>query len=461
MKRFAVLALLAAFILGTVGVAQAVELKVSGTWRVQFNHINNADFDDRGVTAADKFAAMQRMRTTFEFIANENLRGVLQLEIGDLTWGRGIGGAIGTDGINIETRHAFINFTVPNTAVDVRAGLQAVALPSTLGSHILAADVGALTAHVPFNDMVGLTMGWARPFDVAADARTAGRLHDDEVDVFYGVLPVRLEGARLNPFIAITRIGRDPHPVLDLPALADTATMWHTGLNFRVDMWDPIRILGDLNYGTVELDRVAPAPDLEQSGWIGLLAVQYAMDMVTPRIFGVYESGEDANFLLPANNKSDRMPVINTDGGAFGPGVGLGTRTAFAGSNYLRALLDDFDPMAFQAGQGAVGLWALGFALLDIKSMDKLSHEFVTYYARGTNHRNNWNLLTTEDSYREVNLNTTYQMYENLAIILELAYGKVELDGLTGAAAADRRAAIPNMADDAMTRGVLGMVYRF
>jgi hypothetical protein len=520
MKRFAVLAMMAAFVLSTVGLAYATELKVRGTWRVQLNHINNPTFDDDA--EIDQFSAQQRMRTIFEFIANENLRGVLQLEIGDLRWGfagpaagRGVGGAIGTDGVNIETRHAFINFKVPNTEVDVKAGLQAVALPSTLGSHILAADVGAVVANVPFNDMASLTLGWARALDeftrdrdavpatlvvdpaaidpaaiqaimnAAADPAVTAALADfnaaiaagdsvaaaealaaieafrlpvpfelrpgrpaeqrnDELDVFLAVLPLKLEGARVNPFVAMSLWSAGVNAETE-----ENATMWHTGVNFSVTALEPIVIRGDLNYGTVDWGTMNGV-NIEQAGWVGLLAVEYAMDMVTPQLFAVYETGEDAADL--EEGESRRMPAINTDGGAFGPGVGLGTASAFAGNNFLRRVLDDVDP---QAEHGAIGMWALGAALRDIKSMDKLSHDLVAFYARGTNEEETIFLFTAEDSYWEMNFNTRYQMYENLALILELAYGKVSLDDLNLNIGRDE------IADDAMTRAVLGLVYRF
>lgn len=453
MKRFSVLALMAAFILGTAGMAQAVELQVKGSWRVQMNYIDNADFNS--ATEEDTFSAQQRLRTIFEFVANENLKGVLNVEIGDIRWGAdpgtgpGAGGDIGADGVNWETKHAFINFKVPNTEVDVKAGIQPVALPSTLGSHILSADVGGLVASVPFNDMVSLTLGWAR----AEDENDAGVDRNDELDVFLGVLPLKLEGVRLQPFVAVSQWSARVNPVID----TENAAMWHTGLNFRVTALEPITILGDLNYGTVEWREAAPA--FEQSGWVGVLAAQYAMDMVTPQIFGVYESGEDADLNAAVVNESNRMPLINTDGGAFGPGVGLGQRTAFARDNFLRGLLEDIDPMVTIFGttqdEGAIGLWALGAALRDIEFMDKLSHELVAFYAQGTNDRVNRNLFTTEDSYWEMNFNTRYQMYENLALILELAYADVNLEELVPGAGR------PALADDAMTRAVLGLLYRF
>lgn len=445
MRKFAVLALLAAFILGAVGVAGAAEIKAKGTWRVHFDYVKNPTFNDED--KVDSFLAGQRARTIFEFVANENLKGVLQIEIGNVRWGQGGGGQLNTDGVNIKTKHAYVNFKLPNTAVDVRAGLQPVALPSTLGSHILSADVGALVANVPFNDMFGLTLGWARPYDLERrNSDRADKKLDDEVDAFMAVLPINLDGISLKPFGMITRWGKD---FQYFDHLDKNATMWHAGLNFAVTMLDPVGILGDFNYGHVKW-----SDDQKQSGFVGVLAVQYAMDMVTPQLFGVYESGEDSDYAR--NGDSKRMPVVGTDGGAFGPGIGYGQQTSFWQDSFVRTLLADLDPfMPYQAEQGAVGLWAVGAALRDIKFMDNLSHDLVAYYAKGTNDKANWMLMTDEDSYWEVDFNTTYQMYENLALVLELAYGKVSLDELNmGKARKD-------LADDALMRGVLGFVYKF
>lgn len=444
MKRFLVLAMLAAFVLSASGTAQAVELKAKGTWRVQFNAIKNPTFNSD--EKWDTFAAMQRMRTVFEFIASENLKGVLQLEIGNLTWGDAEGGGLNTDGVNIKTRHAYLDYKLPAGDVRLKAGLQPVALPSTLGSHILEADVAALVAHAPFSDAVGLTLGWARAFDLdKVNPDDITKKWDDEVDVFLAVLPVTLDGISLNPFAAVSRWGKDFNLYeLDNPK---NATMWHAGLNFELDMLDPVSIMGDVNYGQVKW-----SDDFKQSGWIADLVVQYALDMVTPELFFLYESGEGADFLI--SDKSKRMPSIGTDGGSVSiGGVGYGGGTEFSEDNFLRGFLVELDPMGYQADEGAVGLWAVGAALRDITFMEDLSHELVVAYARGTNHKDNLFLLTTKDSYWEVDFNTRWQMYENLAVILELAYGKIKLD--------DMGMGRDDLAKDALYRGVLGMVYEF
>ncbi|HDQ39590.1 MAG TPA: hypothetical protein ENN39_00970 [Desulfonatronum sp.] len=433
MKRFAVLALLAAFILGSVGIAQAVEIKAKGVWRVHANYIKNRDFN--GDTKEDNFFAMQRARTIFEFIASENLKAVLQFEIGNTRWGGPGGGALNTDGTNVKTKHAYLQFKLPNTEVDIKAGLQGVALPSTMGSHILSADVAAFVASIPFNDMLGLTLGWARPYDLeTVNPDDPTEKWDDEVDVFMAILPVSLDGVSLKPFVAYSRWGKD------FTGSGKNANMWHGGLNFAVTMLDPIAIKGDFNYGTVKW-----ATGYKQNGWIADLAVEYKMDMVTPQIFGFYESGEKSN-----STDSKRMPVIGTDGGAFGPGVALGQQTTFGGGDsFVRSLLGGYQNL-----EGAIGAWGIGAALRNITFMEDLSHNLVAYYAKGTNANEYWGLMTKKDKLWEVDFNTKYQMYENLALVLELAYAKVDLNDFGTGFRGD-------IADDGLYRGILGFVYSF
>ena len=68
MKRLAILAILAAFILGTVATASAVELKAGGSWRVVANWLDNTDFADDDGASEDDFAVYQRARVYFDFI---------------------------------------------------------------------------------------------------------------------------------------------------------------------------------------------------------------------------------------------------------------------------------------------------------------------------------------------------------------------------------------------------------
>ncbi|WP_028573460.1 outer membrane homotrimeric porin [Desulfonatronum lacustre] len=462
MKRLVCLAVLVAFILGTAGMASAIELKAKGWWRVHFNYLDNWDFGamqqaspNKDRSEYDRFDALQRMRTQFEFVANENLKGVLQMEIGNARWGAdnfdlGAGGRSN----NIKTRFAYLDFNFPGTPVNVKAGRQPVALPSTMGSHILESEGTGVLVGVPFSDMAGLTLGWVRAFNHdRANPDDITKKWDDEVDAFVAVVPVTLDGLKLNPFAAYTRWGKD------FTGTDKNANMMHFGLNFDVSMLNPIGIKGDLNYGTMKWND---KPSVKQSGWVAVLAVDYAMDMMTPTVFGWYESGEDKDFATGGDSK--RMPTIETYGGAFGPGVGFGQQTTMAGDSYFRYMLAGMEFAGtgnlwdvWQNAEGAVGSVALGAGLKKIQFIDGVSHDLTAFYMKGTNHKDNIHLFTKEDNYWEVTFNNRWQMYENLALLAEFAYAKVNLDDLS-TRGADRRS---DWFDKAMKLGKVGFIFNF
>jgi hypothetical protein len=465
MKKLVVLAVLAAFILGTAGFASAIELQAKGNWRVHFNYLKDRDFDKD--SEKDKFQAMQRARVQFDFIASENLKGVLQFEIGNVGWGnQKDGGALNTDGTNVKTKHAYIQFAVPGTQVAMKAGLQHLALPSTYGSHILAADAAALAAIIPFNDMMGLTLAWARPYDLTQG--TFATKVEDEVDVFAAILPITLDGVKLNPFAVYARWGKDFLNDKFGPKTEDAdgnvinlfdrspfknANQMFAGLNFTVDMLDPFVIKGDFNYGTVEL-----LDDFKASGLVADIALAYKMGMMTPEVFFLYETGEDSKYADGSDSK--RMPTIGTDGTSWAPtsfgmvGSGFGGGTDGIMRGFVANLAgNEFDK--YWATEGTIGMWAAGLKLGDITFVDKLTHDLGFLYAKGTNDPANTNLFTKDDSYYEVTFDHNYQIYENLAARLELGWGKMDLDDITN------NSGRSDKAKDSAWKAAFGFNYRF
>ncbi len=107
------------------------------------------------------------------------------------------------------------------------------------------------------------------------------------------------------------------------------------------------------------------------------------------------------------------------ESGIFGPGPG---RYSLA-----QAVVDH------KAGSyAAPGLWQIGFGLSDIKIWDRIEYSLGLAYGQGTyNHElpQEYRMgLTTKDSYLEARLDQRYQVYENLAAIMELGYATLDLD---------------------------------
>ncbi|NCC24576.1 MAG: hypothetical protein EOM25_05145, partial [Deltaproteobacteria bacterium] len=128
MKRILLLAIAAAFVFASVLPASAVELNARGQFKTQFSWWHNAgtslNFDND--VSQESFTAQERARLWFDFIANENLKGVYAVEVGTFHWGDpAAGAATGARKAQIETLEAYIDFTLEALmGLNIKAGLQ-------------------------------------------------------------------------------------------------------------------------------------------------------------------------------------------------------------------------------------------------------------------------------------------------------------------------------------------------
>jgi hypothetical protein len=233
MKKLMTLVFALCLTLGIAANASAVEIDVKGDWRFEWGWMDNVApnfLASSGVNIAlgdgteDTFRARQRVRMQVDFVASENVKGTLFFEIGDQEWGfQGHGAQLGTDGILIEVRRAFITFNVPNTDLIIQPGLQGIALPAAvMNSPIFDHDAAAIVTTYQFNDMVGVGAFWARPWNAdggGGDAQNAivgmntnynSNSRNDEIDVFGIYVPVTMDGMfSFTPFFAFGIAGTD------------------------------------------------------------------------------------------------------------------------------------------------------------------------------------------------------------------------------------------------------------
>jgi hypothetical protein len=441
MKRLITLAIMVAFILGTIGMAQARHapadflVGAKGDWQMSGNYVKNPTFDSDA--KADKFQAWQRLRTAFEFVASENVKAVFRLHV-ENKWGaeghtkgvskKATGSTIGYD-------LAYLDLFIPNTDVNLKVGKQLITLPGTLGSHIHDDFAYSVVASTPLTDMLGLTLGWSRLTDLRNRpyADQPDEYSKDEIDMFFAVVPVTLDGIALTPFAAYGRSGK--HAIADqdladdlgvtvaeLRSAGKNANWYWVGINAAVNMFDPIIIKGDFNYGgNSELFKDAGDKYGRSAGWIAALSAEYKMDMFTPVLYGLYESGESRSS-ASLDEKSKIMPTLGGD--LFGI-----SSFGFNGSNFRGEGRARISQIQDGAAFGPSGKWGIGLKLRNITFIDKLTHELQAGYYQGTNHKDlrDFGYLTTKDKVWEVNFNHNYRMYENLAAILELGYMKADL----------------------------------
>jgi hypothetical protein len=465
MKRLIVIMAVLAIglFLSNVPNASAVEVKVGGQFEIGFFITDKAgtpngtfaDIENGGNT--HEFIARQRVRTWFDFIMSENLKGQLYFEIGETNWGNvgehtaaGSGFSLNGDGVSIEVRRAFIDWIVPNTKLKVRMGLQGIAMPMALGQNVVFDDDQAgIMLSYSFNDMVSSNLFWSRPYDnTMGDAYSMSgegtKSKDDEMDIFGLIVPIKGVGWSITPWGAYANIGGDIpvsstkknyinggssgpyYAPRDLRILgADYDYAWWLGTAVTVTALDPFVIKFDGIYGALHHEK-----DNDRMGtngyWLGA-AVDYKASWGTPGIFGWYGSGDGAG-----DNDRGQIAQLWTSGssllGFAFDGTNIGPR---GGGRVLN--------------KGGVGLWGVGLQVKDISFVDKLTHMVRVAYIQGTNDKDArpWTAttknadgsfrgssyqersaryMTTEDWAIEIDVHTTYAIYDNLTAYLELGY---------------------------------------
>ncbi len=443
-KKLMTLLLVAGLVVTCTYEAKAIDFKASGEWLFGFGVSNSSLVKDS--TGTDTFKAEQRLRLQIEAVASESLSGTVQFEIGETNWGKSDeGGALGTDQTIVTVRQAYLDWFVPNTELQFRMGLQALALPNVAGGAAIMDDqVAAIVANYAFNENVSLTAAWLRPYNDNYGNDTGigdSSNYLDNMDMFLLSLPVAFDNFSINPWIAYGMIGRNavhagPSGSGDFEFGADVmpvgfnggaanenayGTLWYVGLpmTYAMDNWN---FELDLNYGAAsgfnDYMSGTTKVDAFRSGFVIKGLAEYTMDWGTPGIFAWYGSGDDGDF----SDGSERMPVIS-------PSSNFTSFMQDGANGY--SVSDGYDIMLSYSGT-----WGIGLQVRDMSFMEDLSHTLRITYWGGTNDADmmkhmddprGWRqdgglYLTHNDHLVEINLDSTYQIYENLQAVVELGY---------------------------------------
>ena len=424
MKKFIVLAIACA-LMCSVAIANATEFKVKGQFDLTVENIDNGDFtsgsDSNGVDIKERF------RTQIDIIASENVSGVVYFEIGDITWGqggsvgRGSGGALGADGVNIETRRAFIDFVVPTTTVKVRAGLQGLILPNAVyGSPVFDDDVAAVVVNYKENNF-GLTTFFARPFSQEdetkkelkkdADGNLVNPLEYEYVDYkkasvdMFGLIG-SYEGANftVSPYVVYARSNENISFEVGAQNAADVVKALKLGKDDFSALWlgtsATFKPMANLDLGADLIYSSAEAGD-DLDGFFVAGKAAYTFDVAVAELGGWYSTGVDGD--------DGFMPLA----GAFTP-----TTFGFDG-NTGRSKADVISV-------DGVGTAGIAFTVKDVIFIENVDHLVTVAYIGYTDDSRD------DDAAVEFDFVTNWQMYENLSTTLELAYIAADFDSKVG-----------------------------
>ena len=476
MQRLATLIFAAGLVLGGVAGAAAMDFNVKGEWAFFFNigetTMYKKPHDSRkSGESLDVFDPVSRIRLQIEAAASENLSGTLEFELGNYKWGqsgRDSGASLGERSVSVKVKQAYLDWRVPNTDLRFTMGKQGIVLPNAAGgSAVFDDDVTAAAASYKINNHVGITAVWARPYnDNYTRNDFGGREADaafDNLDLGLLAVPLTFDGFSVTPWGMFGMTGKNAVRALfarDLQGDSDYvkrglfpvdmgqgrfspetrfkrayAAMFWAGIPIKISAFDPFNFEFDANYGYMsgfgryDDARVAGRRnDSRREGFVIKALAEYKTDWGVPGVFGWYGSGDSGN----TRNGSGRMPYI----------AAWGTFSSFGLGDYYGDFRD------LQIGErietGYSGTWAIGAQIKELSFLNDLSHTVRVIYWRGTNDpamarslRSNmtsydntaWNqqpggsvYLTRNDYLVEFNLDSTYKIYENLEVCVELGY---------------------------------------
>ncbi len=437
MKRIITLMLAAGLFMGaTAATAEAsAEINVSGKYVMTGAYTNNPTGSNGlllwGDTGSD-FSVRQRIEMDLSFSNSENLSAHMRLRMPARNiWGESPFG-VGGGALPIDLKLAYVDWYVPSTDVMVRMGLQAVALPTVLGSSVLDDFVAGVSVIAPFNDMVSLTAHWLRPVD-----DTAGNYNTSSgLDVLAVTLPVTMDAFSITPWFAYgmatdataaslyaTYSTPSSNYAASVPHAFNTAALtgesnWWLGFTSAITAFDPFSIALGFTYGSSS--DVAGVAGRDSAGWLLDAKLAYNGGMYgVPALFGWYSTGDDfEGYSLgdPYSPIIDYNRIAQLSGG-WAPTV---TNAFFDQSMH---------GIAPNAGvYSASGTWALGLSYTGFQPTEAMTMGGHVKYVAGTNDYYSAmtffdpNYLTNEDSFWEIAVYSTYEIYKDLQAAVEFNY---------------------------------------
>ena len=446
MKRFT-LAMVLALVFGCVAIASAAtEVKMTGDARIHgtfFSKQNFTGWNATGTRTTDTFTIWERFRLRSDFIANEALKFRFSLRVNNTAWGNGAY-TVDNPAVAIQVYQAYLQFKWPGTDVEFTIGMQDWGLPVSSDALLNANPVfggsrsAAAVVSIPVVDQFKIIGAFTRLLDTNADTDPTLTQVADEFDAYVLALPITLDGFSATPWGMIAVAGDSANyatgsgnagaslasNLLSAGNYAAPAgwknhhnVYWWIGSSFAVTALDPFKFYADVIYGEGNGNDRGKN---RRAGFFFDVAAEYTgFDILTPQVTFWYSTGEDGS----TRNGSERLPTVM---GYWDPS----TSFLFDGSQaYSRGFM----------GTNPIGAWGFVVSLNKISFIQDLSHRLTVTYARGTNSsralRNAVALtggsgnyvqmgrdLTTNEYIIAINFDHQYNIYENLAAIVEAGW---------------------------------------
>ncbi len=313
MRKLFVALLVGAVAVGLAAPAFAADLKFTGAYRVRFQFDDNLPCMSEQVIAGvptdcTGHEFQTRFRPRFDVETDGGVKGVLRLEIGDVRFGgaagvgKGAGGDAGADGVNVETKWAYIDFPVPATPLRLRAGIQPFFLSKAL---FLDDDGSGLSLYGKLGE-INANAWWFRANQGTSAATTVDANGAHARDIYGLDLTFSpMKDLSLNGYFVYDHD-------METPVGGEPATGFWIGVggagkvqNIRWDL--------DFVYGTKEITATTDQKGWGVDGGVGMALAGTPLDL---ELRGWYFTGQDS-----PTGDNDAFPVLYPGSGGHEPGT--------------------------------------------------------------------------------------------------------------------------------------------
>ncbi len=410
--------------------AFAAELNVTGAYKVAFVYREGFMLESHG--GYDHYFVHQNSNVAFNFKLDENTKVVFDIGTPNSRWGAETGlkwgGDDSTNDRRLRLNYSYVDWKSQDWGLSARVGLQQFATPGfALGPVLMNWKVPAVNVTKTIGDVAAVNLAWIRFNDNAGVNDNVAV--DDEFDMLYVGIPIRLEGMTFLPWGEYSMIGKGTEngvfyrraagAVPALSYLSDDATMWHVGFTADLKFGDAF-VKFDSIYGATSSDlNFGGNDDANTKGYYAAIKAGMKMDFGTPTVALWYSSGNDEDDVKDGDY--GLLPVLFNDGDpAFWP-TSAGARA--------------HGPMTtgFLVTNTGIGTTGVALALENMSFVDKLFHTPRVAYWMGTSDEavafnNNplagnidkGSFFSKKDRAYEVSFDSRYDFSKNLKIYVDL-----------------------------------------
>ena len=442
MKKLTTLLLAAGLVVSSFAGAQAGEFKPNLQFAEEFT------YGDSGKDSPENFNAASRIRFGFDYVASEDLSATILFQYRH-AWGTDTKGDFTADptmnegdGANhFRMRLAYIDWTIPGTDIKARMGRHALVAPSyAFGSPILNGRGDGITLASAINDNINVGFTWAR-LD-SSDANGESFDSEDDADAVMLNAEFAYDGFKVAPWVMYAHADKEgletvkPAGSILFDRDNHAADAFVIGASAELNMFDPFVFALDALYSNAKLHNMDPAAEDSFDGFYVAAKASYKFDNGTASFGGWYSTGNDED--------------AKNDNGFVMLDPGFAASTILFGDNIIG--VDGYNTLF--NNDSPFGTWGLIAEYAGFSFLENLSHTARVVYVQGTNdkdaERDLFMTPTEDDSFVEVDFNSTYQIYKNFSATLELGYVFIDQSNLDGA---DEQ--------DDIFRSALTFVYKF